>query len=314
MEKCKAKKSSNSPGIGIRKKLSGHRYRKLASEKLSQEQKNLRTLKDLGWGKVSLPDAPSTSTLEHEHEQEENIQEYDWPEQEQDPSEKESNALRQTNPPNESTEDYENESQNLESHSQQQDINHLNEIEEIHEVIVPSDPALWGIVTPKLRSLIVLNGLPITPKKLPKDSSNRKFPLAALQDTFKNEESLKRDWIVWSDSEKALFCFPCSLFCIKEKYGAGKDSLFLRWNGGVKDNWRKLYNKIKIHHSNETHKTAYLDWKELVNQLKENSGIDEKSEKLLKMETDRWKEIFGCILDVTLFLASRNLAFRGNLF
>lgn len=41
-------------------------------------------------------------------------------------------------------------------------------------------------------------------------------------------------------------------------------------------------------------------------------GIDAKLESTINREAAKWREIFRCILDVTLFLASRNFPFRGS--
>jgi len=44
-----------------------------------------------------------------------------------------------------------------------------------------------------------------------------------------------------------------------------------------------------------------LDWNQL------------RFRKTIESEAARWREILRCILDVTLFLSSHNLAFRGDI-
>ncbi len=57
----------------------------------------------------------------------------------------------------------------------------------------------------------------------------------------------------------------------------------------------------------------HFEWKTALGNMRNHTGIDSKLEKAIANETERWKEIFRCIIQVTLFLTSRNLAFRGNL-
>lgn len=45
--------------------------------------------------------------------------------------------------------------------------------------------------------------------------------------------------------------------------------------------------------------------------LTKESGIDSALQKQMKAEVVKWREIFRCILNVTLFLAKQHLSFRG---
>ena len=54
------------------------------------------------------------------------------------------------------------------------------------------------------------------PKKLPqtlsKDIENRSFPNSVFHQKLRNSDSTLRDWLVWSQMKRALYCFPCCLF------------------------------------------------------------------------------------------------------
>ena len=127
-----------------------------------------------------------------------------------------------------------------------------------------------------------------------------------------NGEKFQRDYLIWSPSSNSLLCFPCSLFGC-ENSGSNRDrSLLLRWNGGIRNDWRKLSDRIKSHHINPVHQSHYLNWKTLHSALDNQHGIDSEFQKALGKEVARWREILRCILDATLFLASQNLSFRGK--
>ena len=170
-----------------------------------------------------------------------------------------------------------------------------------------SDPAKWKELTGTDKEVIVLNGPPQNPSAFPRDSSGRPFPENIFYETLPNGEKVCRDWLVWSPSAQGLFCFPCCLFKGCEQ----QLSMLTRPDAGLKDNWRKLYDRVKSHQRSSAHLSRYCDWKRLHESLKQHSGIDMALQKQIEAETAKWREILKCILDVTLFLAERNLPFRG---
>ena len=112
---------------------------------------------------------------------------------------------------------------------------------------------------------------------------------------------------MWSQSAQGLFCFPCFLFKGYEQ----QLSMLTRPDAGLKDNWRKLYDRVQSHQRNSAHLSRYCEWKRLLESLKKHSGIDMALQKQIEAETTKWRKILKRILDVTLFLAERNLPFRG---
>ena len=58
----------------------------------------------------------------------------------------------------------------------------------------------------------VRRGSEMLPLQFPNDSSNRAFPVSLLCYKLPNGDNVPRDWLVWSKSKQALFCFPCRLF------------------------------------------------------------------------------------------------------
>ena len=70
--------------------------------------------------------------------------------------------------------------------------------------------------------------------------------------------------------------------------------------------------QIHYHEASKPHKTCYLKWKNLKFSLIEAKGVDSGQQKQIQLEVDRNKAILERIFDVTLSLASRNLAFRWS--
>ncbi|XP_065651125.1 uncharacterized protein LOC136079320 [Hydra vulgaris] len=185
--------------------------------------------------------------------------------------------------------------------------------EEPIATIPSNDPALWAAHLSKVeRDSVLLQGLPRNPSAFPKDSNKKKVPESIFYETSLNGEKTCRDWLVWSVSKKSFICFPCSLFGSKQSFGIGHQSHLLRWNDGISCNWNKLPEKVKSHQNNAQHRNFYIEWKTALESLENQSGIDAALENSIRNEAARWREILRCILDVTLFLASRNLSFRGS--
>ena len=112
---------------------------------------------------------------------------------------------------------------------------------------------------------------------------------------------------------QGLFCFPCCLFQdLSQQDKTSRTSQLTRTDAGLKDHWRKLYDKIDTHQRNSIRVLCYLTWKDLENSLNEFTGIDHNLKKQFDAEMSKWCEVFRCILDVVLFLSERNLPFRGS--
>ena len=73
-----------------------------------------------------------------------------------------------------------------------------------------------------------------------------------------------------------------------------------------------MYEKVKSHEQSTIHIANYVKWKDLEVALERQSGIDGRYQKKVSEEKQRWREILRCLLEVTLFLAERNLPFRGS--
>ena len=148
------------------------------------------------------------------------------------------------------------------------------------------------------------------PKNLPNDSKNRSFPMSIFSKRMPNGETVKRDWLVWSETGKSLNCFSCCLFSTKSPSPVVSE--FSHPELGCKDNWRKLYEKTEAHEKSTMHISNYVQWRNVLVCLENKSGIDRLQQQGFAAEKQRWRRILRCLLEVTLFLAERNLPFRSS--
>lgn len=164
-----------------------------------------------------------------------------------------------------------------------------------------------------MRDLIVLKGPPETPKTVPRDSSGKSFPMSVFKKIMNNGEVIERNWLVWSQQTSALFCFLCCLFKdpISNEHGGDQTSKFVYKE--MDNSWKKAYEKVKSHKCNVKHLQNYIKWEQLLNTLnRNNSAISEALLQQIREEENKWRKILTAVIDIVLFLAERNLAFRGN--
>ncbi|GLV37541.1 hypothetical protein CBL_20353 [Carabus blaptoides fortunei] len=70
--------------------------------------------------------------------------------------------------------------------------------------------------------------------------------------------------------------------------------------------------KVHNHESSEEHFNCREKWKTLAVGLRLHKTIDAESIALMHIENKRWRDILHKLLDITLYLAKQNLAFRGH--
>ena len=149
--------------------------------------------------------------------------------------------------------------------------------------------------------------------ELPADSENLPFPSYVLQTKLNNGESVKRDWMVYSPAKEAIYCFPCKLFHNNKAIPSVSTPSALATSGWDKNRgWRKLYNRIPDHEKSAIHKEQYMRWRQLEARLRNSSGIGDLLCDQIQSETEKWRHVLKCILDVVLTLSERSLAFQGD--
>ncbi|KAL4721258.1 hypothetical protein ACJJTC_000225 [Scirpophaga incertulas] len=116
-------------------------------------------------------------------------------------------------------------------------------------------------------------------------------------------EKILRSWIVYFPISNNLYCFCCRLFAVtytQTTFTTG----FQKW-------W-KLNSKVSDHETSCEHLENFEKWKTLEMRLKSHATIDDAVLQLVNTEKQKWKNLLSRLLDITLFLAKQNLAFRGH--
>lgn len=143
-----------------------------------------------------------------------------------------------------------------------------------------SDPGSWPQMNDNIRSYIVerkpyhLN----VNHYFPINEDGRHFESKWFFKSLPNGEKVRRQWLLYSISKNALFCFPCLLF---KKQNYHRKSSFC--DTGFYD-WQHLNPRIFEHESSDLHRKCYIDWKEFERRLHDGKTIDDEFQKNLQNE------------------------------
>ncbi|XP_065674018.1 uncharacterized protein LOC136090966 [Hydra vulgaris] len=199
----------------------------------------------------------------------------------------------------------------------------------IPPIFLSDDPSEWpDNVSYAQRCDIVKRGFKKIEIDFPYNLERRRFSLNYYNRKMKNGEIFERTWLIYSLNSNKVFCFCCKLFGIT----------FSPFRQGM-NTWEGLSKKLKEHETCSAHFKCFEQWMTLQKRLTDiffnlllcyffflnffflnfgNAGIanqatiDKKQQKLLHKERIFWRAVLERILDITLFLSARNLAFRGS--
>lgn len=115
----------------------------------------------------------------------------------------------------------------------------------------------------------------------------------------KNGESIKRDWLIYSPSCKAVFCYICKLY-------SSTDQALCK--NGFTD-WRNIAKRLSSHENSSFHRESVYSF----SQRSVVAGrIDCNLINQFKTECDYWKKVLYRIVTVIKFISQRGLAFFGE--
>ena len=120
---------------------------------------------------------------------------------------------------------------------------------------------------------------------MPKDSDGKKFPeYLEYTKSTNGREKQKRDWLMYSESVRAIYCVHCMLFSCDGLKKPSASALNTKEGYKISDlKWQRMYNKqtnkFPDHEVCKAHKTCYLKWKNLKYSLMEAKGIDSCNKK-----------------------------------
>ena len=86
----------------------------------------------------------------------------------------------------------------------------------------------------------------------------------------------------------------------------------LKLNGNGFNKWKNLTEALKIHENSKSHRIAYQLWIETEIRMKAGETIDKQEQKLIEKDSLRWRSVLERLMNITLYLATNNMAFRGS--
>ena len=113
------------------------------------------------------------------------------------------------------------------------------------------------------------------------------------------------EFIEYSISSDAVFCFPCRHF---PPSTANNDDAFTE--KGVRD-WKKIKDKLDKHGSTKSHIDSTTGWNEYKNSLKNGSVVTQLSNAIKVNVAENW-EYAKKVTEVLLYLAKQGLAQKGH--
>lgn len=177
----------------------------------------------------------------------------------------------------------------------------------VQQVLVNSDPGLWTFpITDTQRRDIVRSGpaqqLNSGDEYYPKGDDNRHFSNFYFSKKLNNGETQHRRWLVYSNSQNKVYCFPCRLFSNSQTQVV---------QGGCCD-WKHLSSILHSHENTKEHMAHMFQWLTLEKGINQGKTIDQENERLIRESQKHWHNLLERIIDIINFLASHNLAFRGH--
>lgn len=169
------------------------------------------------------------------------------------------------------------------------------------------DPGTWPQnLTIKLRDTLIENCPPqpqITNWNFPRDKSGRKFNNSYYIRVLPNGEKVNRKYLIYSKSQKSVFCYYCKLF--------GNPKSQLSSISGFND-WRHLTYILKRHEQSSNHINNSKKYCELKTSLINKSTIDVVEQRLYDTEKKYWQSVVERIIYIIQYLSRQCIAFRGS--
>ena len=111
----------------------------------------------------------------------------------------------------------------------------------------------------------------------------RRFTNEWFYKRMHNGEKLKRKWLMNSESERAIYCFPCIVFyyqdCQDSQTSVKNKPVIADPQKGFKD-WKHL-NRIIDYENSLKHKECYMKWKTFKENLSEGNTIDQELQEII---------------------------------
>lgn len=139
-------------------------------------------------------------------------------------------------------------------------------------------------------------------KHIAKSHDNRNICFSHLKRTLANGDMVNRDWVVYSPSKNAIFCFVCRLF--------GSFNIFDVYKSTGFTDFHNANRSFAQHEKSQQHLRNELDYKTRAKKS-QSTTIDSNILNQNRSEAEYWRKILTRIVAVIKFIGSRGLAFRG---
>lgn len=168
-----------------------------------------------------------------------------------------------------------------------------------------SDPALWPPITDSIREYFTNIKLEQNISYL----SNSKKVIGGIERTCsknnffrykKNGELVSREWLVYSPSVKAVFCYVCKL------YGGSNDQALCK--DGFSD-WRNIVKRLQSHENSEFHRRCMFSFS---SRSKSSNRIDNNLVEQFENECEYWRKILFRVVAVIKYISLRGLSCFGD--
>lgn len=118
-----------------------------------------------------------------------------------------------------------------------------------------------------------------------------------------NGEIVYRKWLIQSEITNKLYCFVCKLFNNRTQSNALMNGL---------NDWKHVGDRLKEHETSQRHYECIMKMNLLINGMEHENLINQTCIKIQNKEIEKLKNVLKRVVEIILFLTSRNLAFRGN--
>ena len=179
----------------------------------------------------------------------------------------------------------------------------------------PTDPALYidTPMTPELTREILKNG-PCQPGlnnefNFERNDKGRAFRREWYEPLLKHRMKSYREWLIYSPRKKSAFCFPCWLFA--NRGHKDFEPAFSHPDQGF-NSWKKATESFRVHEQSKVHNDAVQTMIQTKQHVRVGKSINEEQVRARERQIKQNRQVLCRLLDITLFLAKQNLAFRGH--
>lgn len=170
--------------------------------------------------------------------------------------------------------------------------------------VLDADPGKWpqNISAQNAKSLTISGPHQLKQFNFPANHTGRKFSPNYYTRKLNNGETVSRNWLLYSITKDAVYCFCCKIF--------GKDEK-LNMCVGVQD-WQHLSIILTRHEKSNFHNENINRWLDLSKRISKKTTVNEAELRLLDAERQHWRSVIEILISLIKYLGRQCLAFQGH--